>query len=128
MNPAVHLKVLHRDGGCFAAQMDPKHVCRDQWGITHLPDDDRVLTVDHVKPFLMMGRKFSDEIEFMVAMCHAANVGVPSKALRAKEREYLSGLYPDAWAKVRPVSSSANAPVTEASPEIDGTLGTRSPA
>lgn len=122
---AVRLAVLARDRRCFVVRVDPRHVCRDQWGIPHPSDDDRFLTLDHVKDGPMMGRRAPSDVMHMVAMCHAANVSVPSKELRAAERAYLAKLYPAAWRrKGEPVYDPADDQAGDGSDVIDfSTLG-----
>jgi hypothetical protein len=82
--------VMHRDRMCVLAQLEQGHVCRDRYGNVHRPDDIQRLTVEHVKDELRMGKRASSDLSHLVAMCHASNVTVPSKAQRAAIREYLS--------------------------------------
>jgi hypothetical protein len=37
-----------------------------------------------------MGKRAPSDERHLVAMCHSANVGVPSKEVRAAERAYLA--------------------------------------
>lgn len=93
---AVWLEVMARDKRCFILRLDSTHVCRDRWGTPH---DSRLwLTLDHVKAQPRMGVRAPSDAAHMVAMCHGANTGVPSKAVREAERSYLAALYPEAWA------------------------------
>lgn len=85
---AERAAVYDRDRVCFLFRMDPDHECRDQWGQPHAPDDTVKMTVDHVKDAPgWMPRKH--DRAHMVQMCWAGNVAVPSKEVRAAEREYL---------------------------------------
>lgn len=86
---AERAAVYERDRICFLARIDSDHECRDQWGQPHAPDDWMKMTVDHVKPALMLGRRAPSTRDAMVMMCWAGNVGVPSKAIRQAQREYL---------------------------------------
>ena len=86
--------VIRRDGCCFIARIDPEHVCRDRWGYPHAATDDLLLTLEHVKSDLRIGRRAPSDLRHLVALCHGSNVAVPSKAQRALMRTYLLGLYP----------------------------------
>lgn len=86
---AVRWAVMHRDGACILSTLDRDHVCRDKWGEMHPPTDTRRLTVEHVKSELRMGKRAPSDLGHLVAMCHAGNVGVPSKEQRQAIREYL---------------------------------------
>lgn len=86
----VRWSVMRRDGGCVLALLDPEHRCRDKWGNPHAPTATRSLTVEHVKDSLRMGKRAPSDLDHLVAMCHAGNVGVPSKRNRAKVRDYLA--------------------------------------
>lgn len=88
----LRARVLSRDGACLAYRMDPRHICRDTWNRSHSPFDLAKLTLDHVKDEPRMGVRAPDDEQHLVALCYGANVGVPSKALRSFEREYLAGL------------------------------------
>ena len=81
--------VLRRDAMCFLYRVDDKHYCHDAWGNPHSPFDMGRLTLDHVKDAPRMGKRAPSDPAHLVAMCHAANVGVPSKAVRELERIYL---------------------------------------
>lgn len=93
----LHEAVLRRDGICFVARLDPVHLCRDRWGQPHAARVLRLLTMDHVKEHPRLGRRAPSDLAHLVAMCWGANVGVPSKEVRAAERAYLAQLYPDIW-------------------------------
>lgn len=84
--------VYARDGACFLYLMDLDHICRDQWGNPHGPRDLTRMTVDHVSPFPggMKGQRPEHLRQYMVTMCWAGNVGVPSKEVRQAERSYLA--------------------------------------
>lgn len=81
--------VIKRDGECVLHKRDPEHVCRSPWGDAHAPTRTDLLTVEHVKDHLMMGRRAASDRRHMVAMCWGGNVGVPSKEVRAWLRSYL---------------------------------------
>lgn len=90
VTPEVRDAVLRRDGRCVAAILEPMHhECRDMWGTPHRPDSLWKLTLEHVKDELRAGKRAPSDPEHLVALCYGANVGVPSKELRAKLREYL---------------------------------------
>jgi hypothetical protein len=96
VTPALHEHVLRRDGACFVAVLlGPEHQCRDQWGQPHSPYDQARLTVDHVwdVPGGVRGRRAPSDERHLVAMCAAANISGPSRAVREAERLYLLGLY-----------------------------------
>lgn len=84
--------VFRRDGGCVLARLEPGHVCRDQWGAPHAPDDLWRLTLEHVKDEPRMGKRAPSDMAHMVALCWWANVGVPSKQARAAMRDYLASV------------------------------------
>jgi len=85
----VRFAVLDRDQACILYQLDPSHECRDRWGNPHRPDATWLLSLEHVKPDLMAGQRGPSTARWMVAMCYAGNVGVPSKAQRNAIRAYL---------------------------------------
>lgn len=91
VTPDLHRRIVQRDG-CIVARYDRHHECRDAFGNVHGPWALERLTVDHVKDDLMMGKRAPSDEFHLVGMCHAANVGVPDRGLRAFEREYLAGL------------------------------------
>ena len=86
---AVRWDVMRRDRMCVLARLEPSHVCRNQWGDIHRPDNLRALTVEHVKDELRMGKRAPSDIGHLVALCGYANVSVPSKEQREAMREYL---------------------------------------
>lgn len=92
VTPALREAVLRRDGRCVAAILDRSHECRDQWGTPHDPRALGKLTLEHVKEALRMGKRAESDEAHLVALCYGANVGVPSKVLRAQLREYLAAL------------------------------------
>jgi hypothetical protein len=96
VSPALHRSVVRRDGGCFIAKFDDRHECRDRWGTPHDPLKLALLTVDHFWWVVggVKGKRAPSRREHLVAMCHAANVGAPSKDVRQRERDYARMLYP----------------------------------
>jgi hypothetical protein len=86
----VRWAVMRRDGACLLARVDGDHVCRDRWGNPHPATATLRLTVEHIKDELRMGKRASSDLSHLVAMCHAGNVGVPSKAQREALRAYLA--------------------------------------
>lgn len=88
----VRREVLLRDGECVLHKRDPFHVCRDQWGAWHTADNLNRLSLEHVKDQPRMGRRAPSDPAHLVALCHAANVAVPSKVERQWMREYLHDL------------------------------------
>lgn len=94
---AVRAEVMVRDRHCFLWRMDRDHVCRDMWGNPHAPTDFGRLTVDHVHDVAggAKGKRAPSDPQHLVLMCHAGNVGVPSRDVRQAERAYLREMYPD---------------------------------
>ena len=90
VTPALRDAVFARDGRCILFNLDPDHVCRDRWGQPHMPGATHLLTIEHVKSELRMGLRAPSDMGHCVAMCHASNVGVPSKAQRTAIRAYLA--------------------------------------
>lgn len=90
VTPSLHAAVLRRDRECVLAKMDRTHVCRDVWGNPHPSDDLAKLSLEHVKDEPMMGRRAPSDLAHLVALCYAANVGVPSKVQRQGFRDYLA--------------------------------------
>lgn len=84
--------VYVRDRVCFLYRLNPEHVCRDQWGNPHAPDDLGRMTVDHVSEFAggMKGKRSVSDRGHMVQLCWAGNVAVPSKVVRQAQRAYLA--------------------------------------
>lgn len=97
VTPELANDIYERDRRmCVAYQLDPGHSCRSRWdGTPHLPSEQ--LTIEHVKRTLGMSMRAESRAPFLVLLCGGANVGVPSKELRARLRQYLSDLYPDEW-------------------------------
>jgi hypothetical protein len=89
VTPELRLFVLERDGACVAAKLERGHSCRDMWGVPHSPTDRRKLSLEHVKDQLRMGKRAPSDPSHLVTLCYGANVGVPSKELRAALRSYL---------------------------------------
>jgi hypothetical protein len=86
--------VLNRDGGCVMARFDLTHECRTRFGLAHEPSTLDLLTVEHVKDALRMGRRAPSDRRHMVALCGLANDRVPSKEARAILRLYLAEVEP----------------------------------
>lgn len=86
----VRWSVMQRDKACVLWHRDPSHVCRDKWGRTHAPSNTRLLTVEHVKEALRMGVRAPSDLGHLVAMCHAGNVGVPTKEEREWIRDWIA--------------------------------------
>lgn len=103
VTPELREAVFRRDGMCVAAKLDPQHVCRDAWGTPHDPRALARLSLEHIKPHLMAGRRGPSTAEWTVALCMGANVGVPSKELRAALREYLRTVQEPEHTHVEPV-------------------------
>lgn len=89
---SVRWAVMRRDGACVLSRLDAIHVCRDRWGNEHPASAIHRLTVEHVKSELRMGVRAPSDLGHLVAMCHAGNVGVPTKSEREQIREYLRGV------------------------------------
>lgn len=92
VTPELRREVLRRDGECVLVKRDPFHVCRDQWGNWHLPNDLNRLSLEHVKSEPRMGVRAPSDPRHLVALCHAANIRVPSKDERAWMRAYLESV------------------------------------
>lgn len=92
VTPELHALVLLRDRMCFLFRMDSDHICRDKWGNPHSPYELGAMTVDHVKDAPRMGLRAPSDAAHLVAMCHAGNVGAPSREVRQAEREYLAAI------------------------------------
>lgn len=89
VTPELHAAVLVRDRACLLSKIEPDHLCRDQWGSPHAAGDLARLTVEHVKDQPRMGRRAPSDMAHLVALCAAANIGVPSKGQREAFRAYL---------------------------------------
>jgi len=90
----VRLFVFRRDRSCLAFQADRKHGCTNKWNAPHQPFDWEKLTLEHVPSVHSPADVRRDDPEHCVTLCWGANVGVPSKALRAFCRDYLLDRYP----------------------------------
>lgn len=89
MKPGLREQVMDRDRGCVLYRLEPGHICYTRWGTEHPWDATDLLTLEHVKGDLRMGKRAPDDIAFMVALCGAANNRPPSKTQRSLMREYL---------------------------------------
>ncbi len=90
VSPELHAEIIRRDRTCLMYLYDAAHVCRDKWGAMHSPTALHMLTVEHVhEGYGMAGKRAKSDARHMVALCHGANVGVPSKEARAFFRDYL---------------------------------------
>lgn len=107
VTPEVRSAVLLRDGACVAWLLDRAHVCRDAYGTPHDPRRLAVLSIEHVKDELRMGKRAPSDLEHLVALCYGANVGVPSKELRVELRAYLATVADPHAAHVDPVAGCA---------------------
>jgi len=74
--------------------MDKSHGCTDTWGRQHLSSDRTKLTLEHVPAVHGPEDGRHDDPEHVVALCWGANVGIPSKELRAFCRSVLLRFYP----------------------------------
>ncbi len=92
VTPEMRTAVLSRDGECVLAKRDRAHVCRDALGRPHAPWALDMLSLEHVKSELRMGVRAPSDAAHLVALCHFANVAVPSKEVRAWMREYLASV------------------------------------
>jgi hypothetical protein len=78
---------------CVAAKLERGHVCQDQWGEEHSPDDLDRLTLEHVKDAAAMGVKSPTDEAHCVALCFDANaVTMWGSANRQRLRDYLAGV------------------------------------
>lgn len=91
VTPDLHRRIRQRDGGCVAAVLDDRHVCRDAFGNRHRWDALDLLTVDHVKDEPRMGVRAPSDPEHLVAMCHWGNLYWASSH-RTPLREYLKSV------------------------------------
>lgn len=90
VTPDVFARVLARDHGCVAAQIDPEHVCRDAFGGRHDWDNVRRLTYEHVHcQYGMMGDRAPSRPDHGLILCHAGNL-YWGPAHRGEEREWLA--------------------------------------
>lgn len=89
VTPELRAAVFARDGACVLSKRNRMHVCHDQWGRWHASNDVGRLSLEHVKSQLRAGQRAESDMAHLVALCHGANVAVPSKDERAWMREYL---------------------------------------
>ena len=89
--PETRAAVFRRDGQCLLFVIDASHVCRDQWGEPHAPDDMGKLTIEHVRTD-PGGMRRSDQWH-LVAMCHHGNVNHAGSTTEARAllNAYLAG-------------------------------------
>lgn len=90
MKPGLWERVMERDHGCVLYRLEPGHVCRTRFGTIHPWDATDLLTVEHVKADLRMGKRAPDDMGFLVALCGYANNRPPTKAQRGLMRAYLA--------------------------------------
>ena len=90
MKAGLREQVMERDRGCVLHFLEPGHICRTRFGTEHPWDATDLLTLEHVKAELRMGKRAPDDIGFMVALCGAANNRPPSKVQRALFRDHLA--------------------------------------
>ena len=91
---ALHETVLRRDGGCVAAILDPRHVCRDQWGRSHGPHVLEMMTLDHVQDgYGRMGLRAPSDPAHLVTLCWGAHLLTRwATSHRPELRDYLAGV------------------------------------
>lgn len=93
VTPEMRRAVLLRDRECVLWKRDRMHVCRDAWGRPHAPFALDLLSIEHVHDgYGMAGKRAKSDLAHLVALCHAANIAVPSKDMREWMREYLAGV------------------------------------
>jgi hypothetical protein len=90
--PKLRAAVMERDKRCVLFDLDPSHVCKDQWGQSHMPGATHLLTIEHVKRQLRAGVRAENEMGCMVAMCWSGNLRPPTKLQRAALRSYLEAV------------------------------------
>lgn len=74
VTPAIREAVLLRDGGCVAAILDPKHVCRGPW-FFHGPRALPFMTLDHVQEgYGRMGVRAPSDPAHLVTLCWGAHL------------------------------------------------------
>jgi hypothetical protein len=79
---------------CVQAKIDPSHECRTVFGKPHRADDLAMLTLEHVKDDLMMGKRAPDDLDHLVALCGLLNNQPPAKEQRENFRAYLDRVNP----------------------------------
>ena len=84
--------VLRRDGRCVAAILDPRHICRGQWGYFHAVDALDEMTLDHVQEgYGRMGVRAPSDREHLVTLCWGAHLLTSwATSHRPELREYLA--------------------------------------
>lgn len=90
MKPGLYEAVMERDKGCVLHFLEPGHVCRTVFAAEHPWNMVELLTIEHVKQDLRMGKRAPDDIHFIVALCGSANNRPPTKVQRAMFRDYLA--------------------------------------
>lgn len=76
VTPELRELVLHRDGQCVAALLDPTHACRDTWGWPHSPARLDLLTLDHIQDgYGRMGKRAPSDPAHLVSLCAGAHLG-----------------------------------------------------
>jgi hypothetical protein len=81
--------VIRRDRTCVAAKLDRTHDCQDRWGQAASPDDQRALSLDHVRD--PRGRRQDDPF-WCIATCYGANLAHWESANRTLCQAYLLGV------------------------------------
>jgi hypothetical protein len=94
VTPETRETVLRRDGSCVAWQLDPRHVCRDQWGRDHYPDSLWLMTLDHVQEgYGRMGVRAPSDPAHLVTLCWGAHLLTHwATSHRPALRDYLAGV------------------------------------
>ena len=94
IDPAIRREVMLRDKACFLSKVEPRHVCRDVWGVAHAPDLIDALTLEHVhRDGSMMGKRAPSDAAHLLALCGMANFMVPNRSQRDSMRAHLRALY-----------------------------------
>ena len=94
VTPAIREAVLRRDGGCVAAILDERHICRGQWGDFHAMHDLDRMTLDHVQEgYGRMGVRAPSDPAHLVTLCWGAHLLTSwATSHRPELREYLAGV------------------------------------
>lgn len=94
VSPALRRSVLERDGGCVAAIIDPRHVCRDQWGRSHGSFLLTAMTLDHIQEgYGRMGVRAPSDPAHLVTLCWGAHLLTHwATSHRPELRDYLAGV------------------------------------